>query len=75
MNPDVEAIDYFINVNTRMHVRCRKCNNEWNAIPAQLLSGYGCRKCGTEKAHLGIRKTQAEFVKQMSDINHNIEVI
>ena len=58
-----------------MHVRCRKCSNEWNAIPAQLLSGYGCRKCGTEKAHLGIRKTQAEIVKQMSDINTNIEVI
>lgn len=75
INPDVEAIDCFINVNTRMHVRCRKCNNEWNAIPAQLLSGYGCRKCGTEKAHLEIRKTQAEFVKQMSDINPNIEVI
>lgn len=75
INPDVEVIDHFLNVNSRLHVRCRKCNNVWNSIPAQLLSGYGCRKCGIEKAHLGVRKTQTEFVKEMSDINPNIEVI
>lgn len=75
INPDVEIIDHFINVNTRIHVRCCKCDNEWTAIPAQLLSGYGCRKCGTEKAHSVVRKTQAEFVNQMRDINPNIEVI
>lgn len=75
INPDVEVIEHFINVNTRIRVRCCKCDNEWNAIPAQLLSGYGCKKCGTEKAHLKVRKTQTEFVNQMSGINPNIEVI
>lgn len=75
INPDIDVVDRFINVNTRIRVRCRKCNNEWNAIPAQLLSGYGCRKCGTKKAHSEVRKTQAEFVNQMSGINPDIEVI
>lgn len=37
INQNIEVIDHFINVNIRIHVRCRKCNNEWNAIPAQLL--------------------------------------
>ena len=74
VRPDVEVIGHFTNVNTRLSVRCRNCGNEWEVIPAQLLSGYGCRKCGTEKAHVKFRKTQNEFVEQLRLINPNIEV-
>ena len=75
IRPDVEIVGYFTNVNTRLAVRCKNCGNEWDTIPAQLLSGYGCRKCGTEKAHTKFRKTHNEFVNQLSLINPNIEVI
>lgn len=75
IRPDIEVVGHFTNVNTRIHVRCRNCGNEWNAIPAQLLSGYGCRKCGTEKAHAPLRKTHEDFLKEMKIKNPNVEVI
>ena len=31
INPNIEVIDHFIIVNTWIHVRCCKCDNEWNA--------------------------------------------
>ena len=73
--PNIEVIGKFVNVNTRVNVRCLKCDNEWDAIPAQLLSGYGCRKCGTEKAHAKMRKSHNEYIEQMQNINPDIEII
>lgn len=75
VRPDVEVLGRFVNVNSRLLVRCRKCGNSWDAIPAQLLSGYGCRKCGTENAHAKFRKTQKEFVEEMKNINPDVEVV
>jgi len=75
IRPDVEVVGRFTNVNTRLSVRCRNCGNEWEVIPAQLLSGYGCKKCGTKKAHANFRKSQNEFVERLRAINPNIEVM
>ena len=51
INKDIAVIGEYINANIRIKVKCKKCGYDWNAIPASLLAGDGCRRCGTKKAH------------------------
>ncbi len=63
------------NANKRLKVRCMTCGFEWNGVPANLLSGDGCRKCGIIKAHEGLIKKQDAFEKEVAAINPNVEII
>lgn len=51
VRPDIEVLGRYKNANVSLLVKCKKCGYEWNGIPANMLSGDGCRKCGTKKAH------------------------
>lgn len=45
VNPTVELLSGYYNRNTKVHVRCRECGFEWDAMPSALLVAHGCRKC------------------------------
>ena len=55
--------------------KCNKCGFEWNALPSSLLSGDGCRKCGTKKAHEKLIKKDEDVIKEISLKNPNVEII
>ncbi len=73
--PDIMAVGKYVNANKRMRVRCKVCGFEWDAVPASLLSGDGCRKCGTKTAHKKFLKSQEEFVSEVKQVNPSIEII
>lgn len=73
--PNIIAVGRYVNANKRMKVRCGICGYEWEAIPASLLSGDGCRKCGTIAAHKKFVKPQDEFIRQLKQINPTIEIV
>jgi len=75
IRPDIEVIGRYVNVNRRLIVKCRRCGYEWNAVPANLLSGDGCKRCGIEKAHAGMVKAQEEFEAEINRINPDIQII
>ena len=58
-----------------MLVKCENCGYEWNAVPASLLAGDGCRKCGTIKAHEKFIKKQNEVIKELYKLNPNVEIL
>lgn len=68
-------IGQYQNANKRLLVKCMTCGYEWNAIPANLLSGDGCRKCGSKVAHEKFIKTQVDFFKEVGKINPMVEVV
>lgn len=80
-NPFVEVIGIYINGKTKILHRCRKCGNEWYAIPTNVLKGCGCKSCamkiarqknGTRKM---LRKSHAQYVNELSIKNPNIELM
>lgn len=71
----IEVLGRYINSKTKLLCRCRDCNNEWFAYPNNLLSGGGCPKCRIKEAHNKTRKTHDYFIRELNDINPNIEVI
>lgn len=75
VNPSIQVLGEYKNTNIRLLARCMNCGYEWNAVPASLLSGDGCRKCGTKTAHAGLMKSQMDFVSEINQVNPNVEII
>ena len=75
VNPNIEVLGRYVNANSRLPVRCRKCGHEWNAVPANMLAGDGCRVCGSIAAHDKFRKSQEEFERQVHEANPDIEIV
>lgn len=70
INPNITAIEKYIDANTKILHKCLIDGYEWYAIPAKILYGAGCPKCtGT------IKRTHEEYVYEVSEINPDIEVI
>lgn len=44
-NPEIEAIDTYVNGHTRMTFKCKSCGCEWKAAAYSVLQGHGCPKC------------------------------
>lgn len=75
INKDIAVIGEYKNANIRIKVKCKKCGYEWDAVPANLLAGDGCRRCGSKKAHEKLLVGTEEYKRRLSSINPDIEVI
>lgn len=75
IHPSIEVLGTYTNANRRVLVRCTDCGNEWNALPASLISGDGCKKCGTKRAHEKFIKQEGEFIEEIRIKNPNVEII
>lgn len=71
----IQVLDKYQNSNKRLLVKCMICGYEWDAVPASLLSGYGCKKCGLKASHKHFLKSQDDFIKEVEKVNPTIEVI
>ncbi len=75
IHPTIEILEKYQNSNKRIHVQCKKCGYEWNGVPANMLAGDGCRKCGTKTAHAIFIKSQLDFEKEVAQANPDIEIL
>lgn len=75
LHPSITVVGKYQNANKRLLVKCNVCGFEWEGVPAGLLSGDGCRKCGTKVAHAKFVKSQSSFIEQVAVANPDIEVI
>lgn len=49
INKNIEVLGEYINNKTKITVKCNLCNYKWNVVPASLLNGHNCPKCGKNK--------------------------
>ena len=70
LNPNVELIGEYKKTSKKIKCRCKQCGFEWKALPADLRHGSGCPKCGGT-----MKKTHKEFLREISILNSDIEII
>lgn len=70
INPNIEVIGVYKNIDTPILHRCKIDNYEWSTIPYNILQGHGCPLCAGV-----VRPTTEEFIQKMNTINPNIEII
>ena len=75
INPNIEVLGEYIGANTKILHRCKIDKNEWLATPANILFGCGCPKCKLNKLSNMFAKSHSEYVRQLSVINSDLEVI
>ena len=75
IHPNIQVMGTYQNANKRLHVKCNVCGYEWDAVPANLLAGDGCRKCGTKQAHKTFKKSTAQFISEIEKRNPDVEII
>ena len=70
VNSNIELVGDFVNMHTPALHKCLVDNYEWFIKPTNILLGQGCPKCAGN-----IRKTHSQYLKEVSVVNPNIEVI
>ena len=70
VNPDIEVLGIYCGANIKIPHRCKKDGCVWDATPGHILHGTGCPLCGGT-----LKKTHKQYVKELFEINSNIEVI
>ena len=70
---NIEILGEYKGIETKISCKCKICgygeNGDWNPTPHSLLKGSGCRKCFATR----ITKTNEDFIKELHEINPNIE--
>lgn len=75
-NEDVILISEYIGNEKPIKCKCKSCGNEWTTLPKILITnGSGCPVCGREKSINAETKSQEQFVKEMAEVNKDIEIL
>ena len=75
INPNIEVIEKYKGNNIPILHKCKIDNHEWNALPSNIIQGHGCPKCAINNNTILQRKSHNDYVKQLFDINPDIEVV
>ena len=63
----VEGAEYTSSTTKTPH-RCKKCKHEWEIRPNNVLTGYGCPKCGKKKQAKSRTKTTEQYKEEIADL-------
>lgn len=69
INPNLEVLGIYANSYTKILHRCKIHSYEWYVAPNRVLCGVNCPVCS------GKVITHEEYVKRVTEINPNIEVV
>lgn len=69
INPNIIPLEEYKSANTKIKCICNKCNHIWYPTPDRIVR----RKIGCPKCNKGILKTNYEFLKELYEVNPNIE--
>ena len=70
VNDKIKICGEYYNSYTKIDVKCKRCGYEWKMLPSNVLKGRGCSKCANN-----IKKTTEDFIKELSLVNNEIEII
>lgn len=73
-NPDAEIIADYIDANTPLLLRCKKCGKKWYRQPNTIVTkpNVSCPFCTVHVAHN--KMSHEDFVKQIAVVNPNLEI-
>lgn len=69
IHPDIEIVGEYVNINTKVKCMCQN-GHMFNGLPKNLYKGEGCPICAGNA-----KKTHEQYVKEVSQINDEIEVL
>lgn len=74
-NPFVKLVGNYHESLTPTEHLCLIHNVVWSPTPARVLSGGGCKQCGSEKISNYFMKPRQDYIEELSDKNRDVELI
>lgn len=74
-NPNLRILGRYTKAKDPILCECLLCGHKWSPKANNLLTGYGCPKCGILKRAHSHRKTTENFITEMMLIDSSIEII
>ena len=74
-NPAVKLVGEYINNRTPVLHYCEKHKVYWDISPSNALKGKGCRACGYEKIGDMFRKSEEQYIYELSLVNPTLKLI
>lgn len=77
LNPNIEVVDIFINMVTKILHKCKICGHEWKIKPHDLLRNgrVNCPKCSKLRFAKSREKQNYQIGQTLVDNNRNITII
>lgn len=75
VNSNIEVIGTYIDVSTKILHRCKVDGYEWYVTPGHILHNRGCPMCGRKSSSVTRSKTHNEYVKQVFQLNSDVDVV
>lgn len=73
LQPTIAPLTEYINMKTRVTLKCKVCGYEWRTIPSHLVSKSGrtgCPKCSNR-----MRRSHDDFVAEVAKLSPTIKII
>lgn len=79
-NPDITVLGEYVNINTKIRVKCNKCGHEWDVLPSSLLYlGTGCPQCHFKVMHDSFKAKHSTssdvFYHKLNEKFNNLELL
>lgn len=74
-HPHIKVIGRYINMKTQIEVLCTQCGRISKMYPEPLLRGSDCRQCSYEAISQKERKSEDEFLNDMSILHPEIRIL
>ena len=74
INPYIEIVSSFLNTESKITIRCKKCGTTDVLNARSLLNGAGCKQCNYTKLHNDRVMPKTELNDRIAQINPNIEI-
>ncbi len=71
-NPTVKLVGEYINAKTPTEHYCEIHQVTWNISPSAALQGQGCQFCKNERIGDALKKSEEQYIKELSIIHPNI---
>ena len=75
INENIDILTEYEKDNIKVLCRCKMCGFEWWSAPSNLLQCKGCKQCHFNNMKITRRKSHKQFVKELYEINSNINVL
>lgn len=75
INPNINILGEYKDANTHIKCECLIDGHIWNPIAQSLITGRGCPVCAKRKLAETFSLTHEEFIRRMSNVNTDIEIL
>lgn len=74
-NPEIEAIEKYINSNIKILHRYKECGHEAMIAPSSALQGFGCDKCNRNSVGDRLKLSQSSYEILVKQDNPNVKIL